>query len=160
LLDFERDGDLSIVRTLGQDITDIAETVAMIDATGKLASVGLDPVGIGAIVDALAEEGIDGERVVGISQGWKLAGAIKTAERKLADGSLWHGGSPLMAWCVGNAKVEPKGNAIMIVKQTAGTGKIDALMATFNAVALMATNPDAEGSIYDTPDRPSGLLSI
>ena len=33
------------------------------------------------------------DRVVGITQGWKLTGAIKTAERKLADGTLSHGGS-------------------------------------------------------------------
>jgi phage terminase large subunit-like protein len=26
-----------------------------------------------------------------------------------------------MAWCVGNAKVEPKGNAILITKQASGT---------------------------------------
>ena len=105
-------------------------------------SVGLDPFGVGAIVDALAEVGIAGnDRVVGITQGWKLTGAIKTAERKLADGTLVHGGLGLMAWAVGNAKVEPKGNAIVITKQASGTAKIDPLMAAFNAVALMAITP-------------------
>lgn len=54
---------------------------------------------------------------------------------------MHHGGSALMAWCVGNAKVEPKGNAIAITKQAAGTAKIDPLMAMFNAVALMALHP-------------------
>jgi phage terminase large subunit-like protein len=48
-----------------------------------------------------------------------------------------------MAWCVGNAKVEPRGNAISITKQASGTGKIDPLMATFDAVALMAMGPEA-----------------
>uniref|UniRef100_UPI003CCFFFE5 hypothetical protein n=1 Tax=Escherichia coli TaxID=562 RepID=UPI003CCFFFE5 len=38
---------------------------------------------------------------------------------------------PLMAWCVGNARVEPKGNAILITKQASGRGKIDPLMALF-----------------------------
>jgi phage terminase large subunit-like protein len=62
-----------------------------------------------------------------------------------------HGGQKLMAWCVGNARVEPKGNAISITKQASGTGKIDPLMATFNAVALMAMNPEARvtKSVYD-----------
>jgi phage terminase large subunit-like protein len=52
-----------------------------------LHAVALDPYGVGAIVDALDEAGIcRQDPIVGISQGWKLTGAIKTAERKLADG--------------------------------------------------------------------------
>ena len=75
------------------DIAEIAALAERIDESGKLGSVGLDPFGVGAIVDALAEVGIAGnDRVVGITQGWKLTGAIKTAERKLADGTLRHGG--------------------------------------------------------------------
>ena len=80
-------------------------------------------------------------RIVGISQGWKLTGAIKTAECKLADGSLRHGGQGLMSWAVGNARVEPKGNAIIITKPASGTAKVDPLLAAFNAIALMSANP-------------------
>ena len=149
LRDFETAGELQIVRNLGEDIVEIATLAERIDASGRLGSVGLDPFGVGAIVDALAEVGIAGnDRVVGITQGWKLTGAIKTAERKLADGTLIHGGTGLMAWAVGNAKVEPKGNAIVITKQASGTAKIDPLMAAFNAVALMAMNPQAAGRSY------------
>jgi phage terminase large subunit-like protein len=143
--DFERDGDLTLVQAIGDDVADVAEIVVTCNASGKLDKVGVDPVGIGSVVDALMAGGIEQERIVGISQGWKMAGAIKTAERRLAEGALWHGGRPLMAWCVGNAKVEPKGNAIAITKQAAGTAKIDPLMATFNAVALMALNPQGSG---------------
>jgi phage terminase large subunit-like protein len=102
----------------------------------------LDPYGVGAIVDALDEVGISGPgQIAGISQGWKLTGAIRTAERKLADGSLRHGVQALMSWAVANARGEPKGNAIIITKQASGSAKIDPLMAAFNAVALMSTNP-------------------
>ncbi|WP_070998826.1 terminase large subunit [Methylobacterium sp. C1] len=149
LLDFERDGDLTVVDRLGDDIEGIAAIVKRIDDAGLLARVGLDPVGVGAVVDALDGIEVNGDRVVGISQGWKLSGAIKTAERKLADGTLRHGGRPLMAWCVGNAKVEPRGNATTITKQAAGTAKIDPLMAAFDAVALMAMNPEAKGIDMD-----------
>jgi phage terminase large subunit-like protein len=149
LRDFEAAGELQIVARMGDDIAEIAALAERIDESGKLASVGLDPFGVGAIVDALAEVGIAGnDRVVGITQGWKLTGAIKTAERKLADGTLKHGGCGLMAWAVGNAKVEPRGNAIAITKQASGSAKIDPLMAAFNAVALMAMNPRPVGRSY------------
>jgi phage terminase large subunit-like protein len=68
----------------------------------------------------------------------KLSGAIKTAERKLADGSLRHGGQGLMAWTVANARVEPKGNAIIITKQASAPRRS---IRALNAIALMSTNP-------------------
>jgi phage terminase large subunit-like protein len=149
LRDLEATGDLVINEQLGDDIAELAEICGRVDETGKLAHVGLDLVGVGLIVDALDEKHINGDRVVGISQGWRLTNAIKTTERKLADGSLVHGAQPLMAWAVGNAKVEPRGNAILITKQASGTAKIDPLMAAFDAIALMSANPNPRGSIYD-----------
>ena len=47
-----------------------------------------------------------------------------------------------MAWCAGNARVTMKGNGMMIDKQQSGIAKIDPLMGTFNAVALMSQNPE------------------
>lgn len=150
LRDFEAEGDVVVVERMTDAIDELADIVARIDADGSLAQVGLDPYGIGAIVDALAERGIEGsDRVVGVSQGWKLQGAINTTAIKLADGTLWHGGAALMAWCVGNAKVEPRGHAITITKQAAGSAKIDPLMALFDAVALMSMNPGSSRSVYE-----------
>ena len=133
---------------LPPDIAELVAVVRVCEESGKLAVVGLDPAGLGLIVDGLASIGVveapEGERsrVVGVSQGFKLMGAIKTAERKLLDGTLVHAGQALLAWAVGNAKTELKGNAVMITKQLAGAGKIDPLMALFDAVALMSTNPE------------------
>lgn len=144
--DFAKDGDLILVDEIGQDVDQLVEIVCMVVESGLLDKIGVDQAGLGGILDALL--GTDGapgpvvmDQVVGISQGWKLNGAIKTAERRLANKTLIHCASPLMAWCVGNAKVVPVGNAVSITKQASGFAKIDPLMATFNAVQLMALNP-------------------
>lgn len=146
LHDFARDGDLTMVRHIGEDVEEVASICALIEARGLLDKIGCDPAGLGGITDALAEAGIPEEKMQGISQGWKLTGAIKTAERKLAEGVMVHSGQPIMAWCVGNAKVEPRGNAVMITKQAAGAAKIDLLMALLNAVTLMSINPAGDNA--------------
>jgi phage terminase large subunit-like protein len=145
LLDFARDGDLKIVDNVGDDIHELGELVEQVMASGKLPeenAVGLDPYCIGAIVKEFGRRGLDTEKaLMAIPQGWKMTGAITTAARELASKNLVHSGQPMMAWCVGNAKVEPKGNAITITKQAAGAAKIDPLMAMFDAVAVMGLNP-------------------
>jgi len=142
--DFARDGDLTLVAQIGEDVEEVAALVAHCESSGLLDKVGVDQQGIGAILDAMVKAGVPQEKVVGITQGWKMTGAIKTAERRLAEGGLTHGGQPMMAWCVGNAKVEPRGNAVIITKQAAGTAKIDPLLAMLNAVSLLSLNPEAQ----------------
>lgn len=147
LLDFQRDGSLTIVKRPGDDVVAVADLVCEVRDAGLLPeknAIGVDAAGIGDIVDELTAQGRDitADQIIAISQGWRLNGAIKTTERKLAGGELLHGGQPLMAWCVGNARIEPKGNAITITKQASGTAKIDPLMALFDAVSLMALTPE------------------
>ena len=103
----------------------------------------MDAIGIGGIVDALAKINVTQEAnlLVGIRQGISLMGAIKTVERKLVDGSFKHGGQSLMTWCAGNARIVPTPTGMRIARDDSGFGKIDPLMALFNSVALMATNP-------------------
>lgn len=144
LLDFAADGDLTIVERIGDDVAEVADLASRLEASGKLDKIGVDPSGLGGILDAMLEAGVPEEKIVGISQGWKMTGAIKTAERKLAEGVLLHPGQPVMAWCVGNARVEPRGNAVMITKQISGSAKIDLLMALLNAVSLMSLNPETD----------------
>jgi len=144
--DFEKQGNLTLSTRIGDDVNDVADLVEQIEASGLLDKVGCDPVGIGAIYDAMIERDIPPEKIAAISQGWKLGGAIKTAERKLAEGGMKHGGQPMMAWCVGNAKVEPRANSILITKQASGSAKIDPLMALFNAVTLISLNPEGRGN--------------
>jgi phage terminase large subunit-like protein len=58
-----------------------------------------------------------------------------------ANKSLRHSGHGLMAWAVPKRARGAEGNAIIITKQASGIAKIDPLMAAFNAIALMSTNP-------------------
>jgi len=147
LKDLEAAGDLTLVKRIGDDVEQFAAIVKRINETGLLDKVGLDPAGIGSVLDALADAGVEEDKIVGISQGWKLTGAIKTTERKLAEGTLLHCGQPLMAWSCGNAKGVPSANAFLITKQASGTAKIDPLMATFNAVSLISLNPEGRGGM-------------
>jgi phage terminase large subunit-like protein len=157
--DFAAAGDLTLVRQIGDDVTELVQIIKRVYDAGLLDKIGVDPYGIGTILDALIDAGIPEQAVnsdgkmenvmVGISQGWKMAGAIKTAERWLAEGQLCHGGSEMMAWCVGNAKIVPVGNAVSITKQASGFAKIDPLMALLNAVSLMALNPESASSVYN-----------
>jgi phage terminase large subunit-like protein len=141
--DFVRDGDLTIVEKVGQEVAAVIAIIMQCEESGLLERVGVDRYKIQDIFDGLVKSGLAADRIVAVDQGWKLVGAIATTERRLAAGTFHHGGSAMMAYCVGNAKVEAKGNNIIISKQIAGAAKIDPLMATFNAVSLMALNPEA-----------------
>lgn len=150
LMDFAKDGDLTIVERPGEDVEGVADVVMRLDDLGLLPekAIGVDAAGIGDIVDELTGRGFDIDRIVGVSQGWRLNASIKTTERKLAGGELTHGGRPLMAWSVSNARIEQRGNAVSITKQASGTAKIDPLMALLCAVTLMALNPEASGASF------------
>ena len=148
-LDFEEEGSLTIVDTVGPDIDQLAQYAKQVYDSGKLDKIGLDPLGLGGLLDGLLSVGIPQEQMIAVAQGYKLAGYIQTTERKLAEGNLYHAGQDLMTWCAGNARIVMKGNGMMISKQESGTAKIDPLIATFNAVALMSLNPEPTNKDYE-----------
>lgn len=160
LRDFERDGDLTISTDPMEPIDQAAGIVERVKNAGLLPdenAVGLDPAGVASLVDELEARGIGVGMQVAVRQGFALSPASWGSEIKLKNGSLVHGDRPLMAWCVGNAKVEVRGGAVVITKQSAGRAKIDPLVAAFNAIMLMARNPEAQGpSVYET----RGLLMV
>ncbi|MFY3534640.1 terminase large subunit [Achromobacter denitrificans] len=145
LRDFERAGELVIVKHIGDDTAELAALVRQIYDAGLFPeknAIGADQNGV-TFNDALVEAEIPEDLIVGVSQGWKLGGIIKTVERKLAEGTFLHGNQALLAWSVGNARIEQRANGILITKQASGTAKIDPLMALFDAAQLMALNPMA-----------------
>lgn len=152
LRDFAKAGELTIVEDELDDISAIVEIISDIKQRGLLASVAVDPAGLGEMIEALSEIGVTQEEglLIGAPQGYAMMNAIKTAERKLANGTLRHSGSALMSWCVSNLKIEPTATAIRATKQNAGDAKIDPVMALFDAVTVMSRNPAApEGGNMD-----------
>jgi phage terminase large subunit-like protein len=161
LQDFVAAGDLTLF-TRGQELTDaVLWVLGDIRASGKLPesdAIGIDPQTIGVVIDALAaadfaldnaETGKRGLQVL-VPQGWALSSAVWSIEFKLYDGAMIHSGSGLMNWCVGNAKVEQRGNAVFVSKAVSGKAKIDPLVALFNAAKLMERNPQA-ATIHVSP---------
>ena len=146
--DFAKDGDLVICEDAREDVEQLADLVAHVHGRGLLPeanAVGLDPAGVSAIVDALAEREIAGAMIVGVPQGYRLSGAVWGMERRLKNGQYRHAGQPLMSWSVSNAKAEQQGNAVLVTKAGSGKAKIDPLMAAFDAFQLMSRNPEASG---------------
>ncbi|MGE6479945.1 terminase large subunit [Psychrobacter namhaensis] len=139
---FAKDGDLIIVDNVGDESAQVAQLCEQIHNSGKLDSVGLDPLGIGTLIEELTAVGIPEDKLIGVSQGFKMAGYIKTSENKIARKHLLHADQPLLAWSVGNARTVVRGSGTMISKAESGTAKIDPVIGMLNAVALMSLNPE------------------
>lgn len=142
---FEKAGELTIVGDELSDLGGIIEVVRLVKERGLLGGVGVDPAGLGELIELLAEIEVTAENdlLFGVPQGFGMMNAIKTTERRLAKGLLRHCGGGLMAWAVANLKIEPTATAIRATKQTAGDKKIDPVMSLFDAATVMVKNPEA-----------------
>jgi phage terminase large subunit-like protein len=140
-LDFEREGSLTIVDELGPDVDEVVDVCDQVQSTGRLSRIGMDPArGAKVLHDALTAGGIDEQLFAGVGQGWRLTGVIALVERRLMSRTLAHADTALMRYCCGNARIVPKGNATLITKE-ASAGKIDPLMALFDAAECLALAP-------------------
>lgn len=145
LQDFAKAGEMTLVKSVGDDIEEMAMLCEQAFDSGKLFQIGVDSHGLPDIVDTLERIGIECEKyVTEIPQGWKLGKAIKASERWLADGTFKPSKQGLMSWAVSNAKIEPRANGILITKQASGTAKIDPVIALLNCAALMSLNPEGQ----------------
>src|SRR5690606_16798866 len=122
---------LVVVETVGEDARQMAALVKRIHVLDLLAGIGIDPAKIAALQAALVAEGIidaeepDPKFFVKVRQGWSLYGAMLNVERAMAEGRYKHCAQSLVNWCVGNANVVQRSNAILVTKEVSGKAKID-----------------------------------
>lgn len=140
---FKAAGELTIVDDELKDVSEIVGIIEDVKRRGLLAGVAVDPMGLDEFVGVLKAIDVTQENglLIGIPQGSGLMSAIKAAERAVVRGDLRHCPSGLMTWSVSNLKIEPLATSIRATKQNAGDAKIDPAMAMFDAVAIMAKNP-------------------
>lgn len=154
LVDFTQERSLTVCGTAADMMSRFGDIFARVLDSGKLPkkdAVGVDPNNVAAMIEELTARGMTAEMLRRLLQGPALSPAWWGLEMKLADGTLSHAGLALMSWVVGNAKVTPRGNGIMITKQVSGSAKIDPLIATGCAAILMSWNPQvAAESVYAT----------
>lgn len=157
LRDFAKDGDLVFCEKPTQDIEEVVALCCMVRDAGLLPEkegIGVDKLGLPALVDELIAAGFDtdanGGAIAGIGQGGFLNDVIIGVARKLSDGTFRHAGQPLMKWSVENAKEILKGSARAVTKQTSGAAKIDPFIAMLNAAKLMSRNPEASHMNLDS----------
>lgn len=148
LIELKKLGLLTVVTRAGQDSEQMAACFRRVDKAGLLYQIGFDPNAIGALMDALLQAGVEADKMVKVNQGSRLAGSIKTIERKLWERVAVHDGNELGNWVVGNAKVVIRGNGTYVTKQVSGTAKIDPLIALFNAADIMQLNPEAQNDSF------------
>lgn len=150
LTDLAADGDLVLVDNLEAEANaEIAAICTRLRDAGLLpeeAGIGMDQAEQGKIIDDLVAAGFDTGMIAPVWQGIALKSAIKMTPVKLKNGTVVHGGQRIAAWCVGNAKCEAFGNAVIVSKAKSGSAKIDVLMAFFDAVMMMTRNPVAHAA--------------
>jgi phage terminase large subunit-like protein len=157
LEDFRADGDLTL-GSMSDNIVAIGDIAARLLAAELLPAkdaVGFDPNNISALIAELERRQITDAMRRRLLQGPALTPAINGLPVMMSEGRLKHSGSALMNWCVGNAKVEDRGNGRMITKQAAGRAKIDPLIALLCAGTVMSWNPIAfrkPSSPWDDPN--------
>lgn len=145
---FRAAGEMTFVDALPQDVEFAVEIVQKVKECGLLNCVGVDPMTVGSLIDALSEIDVTEQNrlLVGVPQGIRLMNAAKTVERKLADGTLLHSGGPLLAWCAGNVQVRLTSTAMILERSSSGYGKIDPIVAMLNAAHLMSFNPETKAA--------------
>ena len=93
-------------------------------------------------------------------QGFKdMSPSIDALERVIFEAKVRHGGHPVLTWCASNAKTQADAAGNRKLDKQKSTGRIDGLVAMAMAIGTATANPNVR-SIYDTDERPNGVLFV
>lgn len=140
LLELEELKEITIVKEEAQQFTAITELIKKLDDTGKLYQIGVDAAGLGTFRTDLEEAGIDTDKIINVTQGYKLNDYITTVEQLIFKGSLVFAKQELMRWQASNTMLLIRSNATMVDKALS-TDKIDNIISMLNSIAIMNDNP-------------------
>lgn len=144
LIELSEAKEITIVNDVSMQFKEIAAVIKMIDQTNKLFKIGVDPHGLGTFKTDLEEEGIDSEKIIGVSQGYKMQQHIISTENLMAKGTLKFSCQELMRWQGSNTRLIHKSNTVMVSKADSAD-KIDNIISLLNSIAIMSMNPPSMG---------------
>lgn len=136
LKDFEAEGHLHIAEA-GTEVREVVELALRCDKTsfGELVGIGSDPNGIAGEIAVVAESsGIEREKILSVTQGFRLRPGWLALERRIRQGTLKHGNQAILNWAVSNTKQDP--NSGLVTKKASGIGKIDPAVAAATAAMI------------------------
>jgi len=135
---FIESGELNIFDDENFDIDSMHDMVVNMYDTGKLAGVGVDPMGLKEFTENL-EEMFPDLNIIGIPQGYKSTPLIYSTERKCYGGKVRHAGQPMMRFNIENACLKSHGEAVALIKKDdiqKSPYKIDSVIGLISCVAL------------------------
>lgn len=140
LLELEQLKEITIVDKVSQQFKEIIAVIKMIDQSKKLFQIGVDPHGLGTFKTDLEDEGIDVDKIVAVSQGYKMQQHIITTENLMAQNKIKFSKQELIRWQASNTRLIFKSNTVMVSKADSAD-KIDNIISILNSIAIMSQNP-------------------
>lgn len=112
-----------------------------------IAAIGFDRWHAESMIDELEDDdGFPGDQLVEVPQTFAgLSAASRRLEAEVLEGRVDAAGSPVMAWCVSNAVVQPDGKDNIQPIKKRSRGRIDPVVATVIALAVYLRMPEAKG---------------
>ena len=146
--DFIASGELLVSERDNNDMVEMTKIVFELKDTGRLAAVGVDPMGLIEFAATLEAKKIE---VIGIKQGYQMNPSLISFERNLYGGKIVHGGKPMLRWNIGNGQLQERGQAMALTKPSdmkGGSQKIDGLVCCVMCMAL-ADDPEIKPKNLD-----------